>query len=124
MGASAEILWEADRRGLRIVEVPIEVDYHEKKSVRGPIQHGLSVLGSMVRYAETKHALLFFSLPGCILFLGGLALGFYITDVYYRTAQLAVGLALVTVLLIVLGMLLGFTGLVLHAVINATKRFR
>ena len=124
MGASAEILWEADRRGLRIVEVPIEVDYYGKKSVRGPIKHGVSVIGSMVRYAEAKHALLFFSLPGFVLFVGGLALGFYVTDVYYRTAQLALGLALMTVLLIVLGMLLGFTGLVLHAVINATKRFR
>jgi len=124
MGASAEILWEADRRGLRIVEVPIEVDYYGKKSIRGPIKHGVSVIGSMVRYAEAKHALLFFSLPGFVLFVGGLALGFYVTDVYYRTAQLALGLALMTVLLIVLGMLLGFTGLVLHAVINATKRFR
>src|SRR5256886_5026257 len=55
MGASAEILWEADRRGLRIVEVPIEVDYAGKKSVRGPIRHGASVIGSMVRYAEAKH---------------------------------------------------------------------
>ena len=124
MGASAEILWEANRRSLRIVEVPIKVDYDRKKSVRGPIRHGASVIGSMVRYAEAKHALLFFSLPGFLLFIGGLALGFYVTETYYRTAQLAVGLALVTVLLIVLGMLLGFTGLVLHAVINATKRLR
>jgi len=123
-GASAERVWAADRRGLRIVEGPIEVDYYGKKSVRGPIKHGVSVIGSMVRYAEAKHALLFFSLPGFVLFVGGLALGFYVTDVYYRTAQLALGLALMTVLLIVLGMLLGFTGLVLHAVINATKRFR
>src|SRR2546426_4269127 len=124
MGASAEILWDANRQSLRIVEVPIEVDYAGKKSVRGPIRHGASVIGSMVRYAEAKHALLFFSLPGFLLFIGGLALGFYVAETYYRTAQLAVGLALVTVLLIVLGMLLGFTGLVLHAVINATKRFR
>src|SRR2546428_6903370 len=91
MGASAEILWEADRKSLRIVEVPIEIDYTRGRSTRGPVQHGLSVIGSMVRYVETKHALLFFSVPGFILLLTGLALGLYVVDSYYRTTQLAVG---------------------------------
>src|SRR5947208_9891899 len=36
MGASAEILWEADRTGLRIVEVPIVIDYSTSGSTRGP----------------------------------------------------------------------------------------
>lgn len=124
MGASAEILWEADRKGLRIVEVPIEIDYHRSKAARGPVQHGLSVIGSMVRYVETKHALLFFAAPGFVLFIVGLALGFHVLESYYGTTphELAVGLALTTVLLIVLGMLLAFTGLILHAVINANER--
>ena len=124
MGASAEILWEADRNGLRIVEVPIEIDYGQSRAARGPVQHGLSVIGSMVRYVETKHALLFFAVPGFFFFVAGLVLGFHVVDSYYATTprELAVGLALVTVLLIVLGMLLAFTGLVLHAVINANRR--
>src|SRR5438093_3323053 len=48
MGASTEILWEADRRGLRIVEVPIKVDNRVNRASQGPIWHGLSVVGSMV----------------------------------------------------------------------------
>src|SRR6267143_3612800 len=68
MGASTEILWEADRKGLRIVEVPIVIDYPASVSTRGPVQHGLSVIGSMIRYVETKHALLFFAVPGLLLF--------------------------------------------------------
>ena len=82
MGASTEILWEADRKGLRIVEVPIVIDYHASLSVGGPVQHGLSVIGSMIRYVETKHALLVFAVPGLILFLVGLGLGFYVLDSY------------------------------------------
>jgi hypothetical protein len=124
MGASTEILWDADRRGLRVVEVPIEVDYDVAVSTRGPLRHGLGVIGSMVRYIETEHALLFFGVPGLVLFALGLGLGAYVADSFYRTSELAVGLALMTVLLIVLGMLLGFTGLILHAVINATRRLR
>src|SRR2546426_980236 len=54
MGASAEILWDADRRGLRIVEVPIQVDYDVDGSSQGAVRHGLSVVGSMVRYLETE----------------------------------------------------------------------
>ena len=38
------------------------------------------------------------------------------------TNQLAIGLALVTVLVTVSGLLLAFTGLILHAVINANRR--
>src|SRR5438132_7808505 len=122
MGASTEILWEADRKGLRIVEVPIAIDYHASLSTRGPVQHGLSVVGSMIRYVETKHALLFFAVPGFVMILIGLGLGSFVVESYYRTSQLAVGLALITVLVLVVGMLLSFTGLILHAVINANRR--
>ncbi len=124
MGASAEILWEADRKGLRIVEVPITIDYHAAGSTRGPVQHGLSVIGSMIRYVETKHALLVFAVPGLILFLIGLGLGLYVLDSYNRTGVPALGLAMVTVLVTVVGLLLAFTGLIMHAVVNATGRLR
>ena len=124
MGASAEIIWDADRSGLRIVEVPIDVRYTGHGSTTGPIRHGMSVIGSMVRYVETEHALLFFSVPGFVLVLIGLAVGLYVAESYYRTTELAVGLALITVLVMIVGMLLAFTGLILHAVINANRRGR
>src|SRR5438552_6331671 len=122
MGASTEILWEADRKGLRIVEVPIDIYYTASASSRGPLQHGLSVIGSMIRYVETKHALLFFAVPGLFLFLAGLGLGFFVLDSYNRTHLPALGLAMVTVMMTVVGLLLTFTGLILHAVINVQHR--
>ena len=81
----------------------------------------MSVVGSMIRYVETKHALLVFAVPGFILFLTGLGLGFFVLDSYNRTKVPALGLAMVTVLITVVGLLLGFTGLIMHAVINANK---
>jgi len=124
MGASAEILWEADRKGLRIVEVPIVIDYRGSEYTRGAVHHGLSVIGSMIGYVETKHALLSLGVPGLVLILLGLGLGSSVITRYGQTKELAVGLALITVLLVLAGMLLGFTGLVLHAMINVTKRMR
>ncbi len=124
MGAGSEILWEADRKGLRVLEVPIEVDYDAHGLKRGPVGHGLSVIGSMIRFIETKHALLFFGVPGITLFLVGLGLGFLVVQTYQRTAELAVGSALITIILLVIGTLMTFTGLVIHAVINAAMRTR
>lgn len=122
MGAGVEILWAAEERGLRMVEVPIKVDYGVRGSTKGPLQHGLSVLGSMIRYVETEHPLTFLGIPGFGLFLLGLGLGFYVIDSYARTSELAVGLSLVATLAMVLGTVLGFTGLILHAFVNASRR--
>ncbi len=122
MGASVEMLWDADKHGLRIAEVPVEVDYEHKASSQGPLQHGVSVIGSMIRYVETEHALLFFGVPGLVLILVGLGLGASAIDTFYRTSRFPMGPALVTMLILVLGLLFSFTALILHAVINATRR--
>ncbi|MBV9600093.1 MAG: hypothetical protein JOZ87_24990, partial [Chloroflexi bacterium] len=45
----------------------------------------------------------------------GLALGGYVVQVYQATLTLAIGYALITVLLCLLGMLAGFVGVVLHS---------
>ncbi len=124
MGAGTEIIWDAAKNNLRIVEVPIDVRYDEKVPSRGPVDHGLSVVGAMVRYVESEHPLLFFSVPGFCLIIVGLALGAGVITKYNQTAQLATGLALLTVMLILVGLLLGFTGMILHAVINAQRRRR
>src|SRR2546428_9389401 len=108
MGASAEILWEADRQGLRIVEVPMDIDYHGYGSKRGPIEHGLSVIGSMVRYVEGRHPLLVFGIPGLVLVLAGIGLGYFVLDTYHHGLGFPIGWALVTVLVLVIGLLLAF----------------
>ena len=63
--------------------------------------------------------LLFFSTPGFVLFLAGLSLGLYVLKVYEATLQLAVGLALLTVLLTLIGVLSIFVGIMLHALRSA-----
>lgn len=124
MGASTEILWDADRRGLQISEVPIVTDYDVEGSTQGPIRHAAGVLGAMIRYVETEHALLSFALPGVLLTLMALLLGMNVVDRYYGSTphELAIGLALITVFVGVLGMMMCFVGLILHTVINAQRR--
>ena len=124
MGVSAEILMHGRKRNLSFMEVPISCSYDEKLngSTKRPVGHGFGVVISILKYLEVEHSLLFFGVPGVILFLAGIILGSFVYIEYTSTGILAIGNALISVALLVLGTLAGMTGLILHAVINASKR--
>ncbi len=122
MGVSAEILMQGRKNNLLYKEVPISVDYTLQGSTKRPVGHGLGVIVSILKYLEVEHALLFFGVPGIVLFTIGLVFGWGVYADYTATKVLAVGNALITVALLILGVLLGMTGLILHAVINAGHR--
>jgi len=122
MGVSAEILMQGRKRNLLYKEVPISCSYDGNTSTQTPVGHGLGVIMSILKYMEVEHSLLFFGIPGLIMFILGIFLGL---DVYFDFqihGVLAVGNALITVILLVLGVLSGMTGLILHAVLNANNR--
>jgi glycosyltransferase involved in cell wall biosynthesis len=122
MGASAEILMQGRKRNLLYKEVPITCSYEGDCSTEGPVGHGLGVIISIMTYLEVEHSLLFFGVPGLILFSMGLFLGLDVYLNFHASKELAIGNALITMILIVLGTLSGMTGLILHAVINANRR--
>ncbi|MFW6120002.1 MAG: glycosyltransferase family 2 protein [Petrotogales bacterium] len=124
MGVSAEILMHGRKRNLSFMEVPITCSYDEKlnSSTQRPVGHGLGVIVSILKYMEVQHSLLFFGIPGLILFISGLIFGFNVYLTYIENGYLPFGPSLITVALLILGLLLGITGLILHAVINANRR--
>jgi glycosyltransferase involved in cell wall biosynthesis len=122
MGVSAEILLQGRKRNLLFKETPISVDYEGECSTKKPVGHGLGVIVSILKYMEVEHSLLFFGVPGIILFSIGVVFGWNVYADYTATKVLAIGNALITVALLILGVLLGMTGLILHAVINAGHR--
>jgi glycosyltransferase involved in cell wall biosynthesis len=122
MGVSAEILMQGRKRNLLFTETPISVDYDGDGSTKRPVRHGLGVILSILKYMEVEHALLFFGIPGIIMFSVGLGLGWMVYLDYMATHVLAIGESLITIALLVLGVLSGMTGLILHAVINAGQR--
>jgi glycosyltransferase involved in cell wall biosynthesis len=111
----SEMQFEAKSLGLAVVEVPIRVHY-ELPVKRNPVGQALNVLDGVLRLVAQHRPLLFFSVPGLLALLMGLALGAYVVQVYQTTLTLAIGYALITVLLCVAGMLAGFVGVVLHSV--------
>jgi len=122
MGASAEILMLARKNNLDILEVPIPVSYEGETSSEGPFRHALGVIGSIIRYIETKHCLLTFGVPGLIAFLLGIILGLRTVTIYNQTGLWPIGHVFLTGLLVVGGIASGMTGLILHAILNAHRR--
>jgi glycosyltransferase involved in cell wall biosynthesis len=111
----SEMQLVAHQHGLRTVEAPVAMDYHVPLK-RNPVAHALQVIDGLLRLVGQARPLLFISLPGLILLALGLALGMVVVNTYSDYGQLAIGYGLITVLLIVLGVLGMFAGIMLHSI--------
>lgn len=111
----SEMQFLARQHNLRVVEVPIVCLYREAPK-RNPLQHGLAVVNGILRMIGQHRPLLFFGGGGLLILLAGLIWGAWVVDIYRRVHTLAVGYALISVLLSILGSLGLFTGVMLHSV--------
>ena len=125
MGASAEILMHGRKMNLLFHEVPITCRYDENldRSTKGPVSHGIGVIFSILKYMEIEHSLLFFGIPALILFCGAIFFGTRVFIKYNETGLIPFGPSLLFgIAFLILSVILGMTGLILHAVLNANKR--
>ena len=120
MGASVEILMKAREKGLSILEVPIRIRY-EKQQPRNPVYHGLDVILALVKHMSIRHPMLFYGVPGFILFILGLGFGFWTLDNYAATRVLASSLALVAVAGVAIGLILMTTGIILWVMVSILR---
>lgn len=109
----SEMQFLAKELGLKIVEVPISVNYTEAPK-RDIVAQGLEVLNGILQLMGQHRPLLFFGAPGLVMLLFGLWWGFQVVDIYHRVQKLAVGYALLAVLLCIVGSVLLSTGITLH----------
>lgn len=111
----SEMQFLAHERDLRVIEVPITIRYDDQPK-RSAVTHGLGVLNGLLRLVGQYRPLLFLGLPGLLVLLGGLAFGGWVVLIYRRSQTLAVGYALISVLLSILGSLSLFAGIILHSI--------
>jgi glycosyltransferase involved in cell wall biosynthesis len=112
--AEFEMQFLGQQYGLRHAEVPITARYDDPPK-RNVLSYGLHVVNGLIRLAARFRPLLFFGVPSVITLLAGFALGATVVETFERTAQLAAGSALLTVLLILLGSIGVVTAILLHA---------
>jgi hypothetical protein len=117
MGIESEMVRSAVRQGFKIEEVPITAKYEGlDTSTLKPGNHGMSVLGSVVREIRSEHPLLYFGAGGLIMTIIGVVLGLYAIDQYVSVKALPFGPSLLAVMLTALGILFILVGLILNAI--------
>jgi glycosyltransferase involved in cell wall biosynthesis len=117
IGIESSMQRSADDLGLRITEVPITCRYDiEHASKMGSIRHGFSVINTLLKIIEERRPLFFFGSSGMGLVIVGAALGFWVVEVYSRTGQFAIGTSLIGIMLLIVGTLSMFVGLMLDAI--------
>lgn len=121
LGVESEMQFLLHESGLRVVEVPIHVHYLDKAK-RSPVRHGLQVIDMVLALVARRRPLLFFTVPGMVLAIAGVALGAAVVEAIDRSHLLPVGTALLTTMLLLGGALLGVAGVILHSMDHLTNR--
>ena len=121
MAISAETISEATAKGLKITEVPISAIYTGDGSTLNPLKHGVSVLNRVIVMISERRPLLFFGTAGGISIILGIAAGVMVLRAFFTINELAVGTAMVAILLITVGVLFIFAGVILNVLV---KRLR
>jgi len=118
MAVSSEIITESASKGLVITEVPISVTYSKDSSTLNPIRHGVGVMQRIIVMISERRPLLFFGLMGSGFISLGIIIGILVIQSYYTSTILATGWAMITVMLMTIGFLSIFTGLILDLLIR------
>ena len=121
MAISAETISEATVKGLKITEIPITAIYTSDGSTLNPVRHGASVLNRVMVMISERRPLLFFGTTGAICIVLGIAAGVIVLKAIFTINELAVGTAMVAMLLITVGVLFIFAGVILSVLV---KRLR
>ncbi len=114
-GADSQILIDAKKKGIKVVEVPVSVRYPRdvKTSKKNIVQHGSEVIVSLIELISEKRPLLLLGLPGLLLFMVGSASFVVVLGIFNETRQFAIGTAILGVVSTLLGTLLVFAALIL-----------
>jgi glycosyltransferase involved in cell wall biosynthesis len=126
MGVDSEILMDALRQGLKIVEVPISVRYDlGKTSTHNPVFHTLDVIFSVIKLTSIRHPLIFYGIPGLSLVAAGVYF-VYRTLVLFGEQQIITNLTMTYGLLAfaftLLGLLTLFTGIILFTLSTLIRK--
>ena len=121
MAVESQTLIDAIGFGLKIVEVPVSVKYEGIVPKRHPLAHLSEVVDYIITRTVIDSPLLYLGLPGLIAVIAGVVAGLRVVSIFSTTHQLAVGTALIGVILVLVGIVALATSLILKLL---TARFQ
>lgn len=118
----SDMIAHMSARGLRIAEVPISVRYEvPHKHKKHPLTHGLGVLSRITSVVVYKRPIIFFTIPGVVIVITGLAAGSYAFSEYYITTRFPFVLSMMSAVSLIMGLLLVVSGFILNAIVILVK---
>ncbi|MGC8488175.1 MAG: glycosyltransferase family 2 protein [Clostridia bacterium] len=109
------------KRALTVAEVGVHVEYRDG-SKRNPVRHGLSVIDGMLHIVARRHPLLMVGGPGVIMAVVGILLGVVGLHLARGGQPIRVWLLTASVLLLLVGLVLGVTATILHSLERFAER--
>ncbi len=126
MGVDSQILMDASRQGLRLVEVPISVKYGiGKTSTHNPIYHTMDVMISALKVTSIRHPLLFYGIPGLGVSLVGLYFilhAFILFGEQQAITNVTMIYALMGFSIAIFGLFTFFTGIILFTLATVMRK--
>lgn len=110
----SEMQFLVQQHKLKVTEVAVQMTYDEGPK-RNPFTHGMQVVNGIVALVSQHRPLFFFGLTGILILSIGLGLGVVVVDRYNAYQTLAVGYALISIVLAIIGIQTLFTGIILHS---------
>ena len=121
MGISTEILIKSSNLGLKIAEVPTEIQYEGDTSSQNPVSHGTEVLVSTLKYISIERPLVFYGIPSLIFFVIGFTFTFFSIQYYAEIGRLNTNLTLVAGGTLLIGVILVVTAILLYSLVSVVR---
>ena len=121
MGVSTEILIKASNLGLKVVEVPIKVNYSGETSTHDPVSHGTSVILSTIKFTSIHNPLKFYGIPAIIFLIIGLSFVAWTVQIYTESQQITTNISLIGIGCIVIGTVLLMTAVILFSIVTVVN---
>jgi len=125
MGVDSEILVDAKRAGLKVLEVPASVSYGiGKTSTHNPLFHALDAIFTILKLTSIRHPMLFFGIPGFAILSAGIYFIIKASESFqaYGITQLTLVNGMIAFALSVFGALTLFTGIILFTVSTLIRK--
>jgi len=117
MGVDSEILISASSVDFKITEVSISAFYSGNEgSTFGPVHHGFDVFYSLFKIASEQKPLVYFGIPGLLMILGGILMGFRVLNIFLDNQAIATGSAIISVGLAIVGFIAIMMAIILRVI--------
>lgn len=119
----SEQLIKAHQLGLGVINTNVSCKYKDlDTSTKNPATHGFTVLRYVIWLVAERHPLLYIAFPGFISVIIGLFFGIQTLQIYNKTHVFLISYAIIVSILLIIGALAMFMGLMLNVLPGMIRR--